>query len=34
MREIGQLLDLSESRISKVHARLLQRLQERLQGGA
>lgn len=31
MREIGDLLDLSESRISKVHARLLARLQERLQ---
>jgi RNA polymerase sigma factor for flagellar operon FliA len=31
MREIGEMLDLSESRISKVHARLLARLQERLQ---
>jgi RNA polymerase sigma factor for flagellar operon FliA len=32
LREIGQLLHLSESRISKVHARLISRLQERLHG--
>ena len=34
MREIGQLVDLSESRVFKIHERLLERLQERLSGCA
>jgi RNA polymerase sigma factor for flagellar operon FliA len=29
MREIGQLTGLSESRVCKIHARLLERLQDR-----
>jgi RNA polymerase sigma factor for flagellar operon FliA len=29
MREIGQLTGLSESRVCKVHARLLERLRDR-----
>jgi len=30
MREIGELTDLSESRVCKIHTRLIERLQERL----
>lgn len=30
MREIGELLELSESRVCKIHARLIERLQDRL----
>ena len=30
MREIGELMSLSESRVCKIHARLLERLKERL----
>jgi RNA polymerase sigma factor FliA len=30
MREIGELTDLSESRVCKIHARLIERLQDRL----
>ena len=29
MREIGQLTDLSESRVCKIHARLIDRLKDR-----
>ncbi len=29
MREIGELTSLSESRVCKIHARLIERLQER-----
>lgn len=29
MREIGELMQLSESRVSKIHARLIERLQDR-----
>ena len=29
MREIGQLTGLSESRVCKIHARLLERLKDR-----
>jgi len=34
MREIGQLTGLSESRVCKVHARLLERLRDRFRVGA
>jgi len=30
LREIGEVLKLSESRVCKIHARLLERLKERL----
>jgi RNA polymerase sigma factor for flagellar operon FliA len=30
LREIGEVLHLSESRVCKIHARLLERLKERL----
>jgi hypothetical protein len=32
MREIGQLEGLSESRVCKIHAKLIERLRERLRG--
>jgi len=34
MREIGELTQLSESRVCKIHARLLERLKDRLGAGA
>jgi RNA polymerase sigma factor for flagellar operon FliA len=34
MREIGQLTNLSESRVCKIHARLLERLKDRLRAGS
>lgn len=34
MREIGELTGLSESRVCKIHARLIERLQERLRAHA
>jgi len=34
MREIGQLMDLSESRVCKMHMKLLERLKDRLRAGA
>ena len=34
MREIGQLTGLSESRVCKIHARLIERLQDRFRVNA
>ena len=34
MREIGQLTKLSESRVCKIHSRLLERLKDRFRVGA
>jgi RNA polymerase sigma factor for flagellar operon FliA len=34
MREIGEIEHLSESRVCKIHARLIERLRERLGAGS